>query len=431
MVMAETVAPPRAARRVPRRTRQQRRNRRSGAFDLLAVVAALALVVLGLANLYLIGATELAARQGLIAAGGVLALAVFWRIRARYLGVLGWAAYGAAVLLLVGVLAVGVTANGATRWIAIGPLSFQPSELAKLGLLLVLAAVLGSGRPAWQRFMLAVLLAVVPIGLTLLQPDLSTTTLLVVLAGSMLVLGRVPARFLLPLTAAALLAAPLDDRSSPDYQLVRLGSFLVGAHESPTGSGWAVRQAHIAVGSAGLFGRTDDPLRGLRAQYVPERETDLALASLVGQWGLVAGAAAVLAAIILVWRLALASRACRSPHAALVGGGLAILMGVEIVVSVGGNLGLLPLAGVPFPLLSYGGTALVVHLAAIGVVLAVRRDGARRRLWALPVWRNPRPRLVRLTALGLSVLLVSFGVYGWRLQQHPRRGAPARRGRSR
>jgi cell division protein FtsI/penicillin-binding protein 2 len=85
-------------------------------------------------------------------------------------------------------------------------------------------------------------------------------------------------------------------------------------------------------------------------------------------------------------------------------------------VSTGGNLGLLPLAGVPFPLLSYGGTALVVHLAAIGVVLAVRRDGARRRLWALPRWCNPRPRLIRLTALGLSTLLVSFGLYGWRLQ---------------
>ena len=417
MVMAGGVAPPRAARRRPRRTRQQRRNRRSGAFDLLAVVAALALVGLGLANLHLIGATELAERQGLIAAGGVLALAAFWRFRVRYLTILGWAAYGAAVLLLIGVLAVGVSANGATRWIAIGSLTFQPSELAKLGLLLVLAAVLGSARPAWQRFTLAVLLAVVPIGLTLLQPDLSTTTLLVVLAGSMLILGRVPARFLLPLTAAALIVAPLMIGLLQDYQLVRLGSFLVGAHEAPTGSGWAVRQAHIAVGSGGFFGRTDDPLRGLRAQYLPERETDLALASLIGQWGLVAGAAVVLAAVILVWRLALASRACRTPQGALVGGGLAILMGFETVVSVGGTLGLLPLAGVPFPLLSYGGTALVVHLAAIGVVLAVRREGARRRLWALPVRSNPRPRLVRLTALGLSVLLVAFGLYGWRLQQ--------------
>ena len=416
MLITGRTAPTSAPRGIRRRTRQQRRNLRSGAFDLLAVLAALALVLLGLVNLYLTDAVELAARQAMIAGGGLLVLALFWQVRVRLLGVLGWVVYGTAVLFLAGVLAVGRTVNGATRWIEIGPVSFQPSELAKLGLLLVLAGVLGSGRPAWQRFSLALLLAGVPIGLTLVQPDLSTTTLLVVLAGSMLVIGRVPARFLLPLAAGAAVSAPLVIGLLRPYQVERLGSFLVGAHESPTGSGWAVQQAQIAVGSGTLFGRTDDPLRVLRAQYLPERETDLALASLAGQCGLVAGAGAVLAAIILVWRLALASRVPRTPHGALVGAGLAILLGVETVVSVGGNLGLLPLAGIPFPLLSYGGTALVVHLAAIGVVLAVRRDGARRRLWALPRWRNPRPRLVRMTALGLSALLISFGLHGWRLQ---------------
>src|SRR3954469_4047390 len=323
------------------RLREQRRNRRSSAFDLLAVVCALALAGLGLVNLYLIGAQELAARQAMIAAGGLLALAVFWRVRVRYLAVLGWVTYAASVVLLLGVLRVGLSANGATRWIAIGSFTFQPSELAKLGLLLVLASVLGSNRPAWQRFGLAVLLSVVPIGLTLLQPDLSTTMLLTVLAGSMLVIGRVPARFLLPMAAAAVVSAPLVISLLRPYQLQRLGSFLVGAHESPTGSGWAVRQAQIALGQGGLFGQTDDPLRGLRAQYLPERDTDLALASLVGQWGLVAGAGAVLAAIILVWRLALASRTTsRTPHGALVGGGLAVLLGLETVVSVGANLGL-------------------------------------------------------------------------------------------
>src|SRR4051812_10601835 len=236
------------------RLREQRRNRRSSAFDLLAVVCALALAGLGLVNLYLIGAQELAARQAMIAAGGLLALAVFWRVRVRYLGILGWATYGASVLLLIGVLVVGLSANGATRWIAIGSFSFQPSELAKLGLLLVLAAVLGSSRPAWQRFTLAVLLSAAPIGLTLLQPDLSTTMLLVVLAGSMLVLGRVPARFLLPLVAAAAVSAPLMISLLRPYQIQRLGSFLVGAHESPTGSGWALRQARIALSSGGSSG---------------------------------------------------------------------------------------------------------------------------------------------------------------------------------
>src|SRR3954451_458167 len=413
---SEPAGAPTDARGSRRWTRQQRRNLRSSAFDLLAVVAALALVGFGLANLYLVGETELAARQAMIAAGGVLALAVFWRVRVRYLGVLGWVAYGAAVLLLIGVLAIGLSANGATRWMAIGSFTFQPSELAKLGLLLVLAAVLGSSRPAWQRFAAALLLAALPLGLTPLPPGLSTPMLLVVLTGAMLVMGRVPARFLLPLAAAAAVSAPLVISVLQPYQLTRLGSFLVGAHESPTGSGWAVRQARIALASGGLFGRSDDPLRALRAEYLPERDTDLALASLVGQWGLVAGAVAVLAAIVLVWRLALASRAPRMPFGALVGGGLAVLIGLETVVSVGANLGLLPLAGVPFPLLSYGGTALAVHLAALGVVLAVRRDGARRRLWAPQRARNPRPRLVRLAALGVSALLLAFGLYGWRLQ---------------
>src|SRR4051795_3242661 len=209
MPIGAPARPPKDRRRGRRRTREQRRNRRSAAFDLLAVAAALALVGLGLANLYLIGETELAARQAAIAVAGVLALAVCWRFRVRYLEVLGWVAYGAAVLFLVGVLTVGLSANGATRWFAIGSLTFQPSELAKLGLLLALAAVLGSRRPAWQRFTTAVLLSVVPIGLTLLQPDLSTTMLLVVLAGAMLVIGRVPARFLLPMAAAAAVTAPL------------------------------------------------------------------------------------------------------------------------------------------------------------------------------------------------------------------------------
>ena len=412
-----SAVPPAADGAEPRgRTRQQRRAFRGGLFDLLAVVSALALAALGLANLYRIGETATAARQGLIAAGGLLALAVFSRVRTRYLTVLGWTAYGAAVLLLVGVLRVGLSAYGATRWIALGPFTFQPTELAKVGLLLALAVVLGSGRPDWQRFTLALLLAAVPIALTLLQPDLSSTALLAVLTIAMLVIGRVPARFLIPLGAAVAVAAPLLIGLLRPYQLQRLGTFLVGAHQSSTGSGWALEQARIALGSGGLFGRGDDPLRGLQTQYLPDRDTDLALASLVEQWGLVAGGAVVLAAIVLVWRLAVASRVPGTPHAALVGGGLAVLIGLETVVSVGANLGLLPLAGVPFPLVSNGGTALFVHLAAIGVVLAVRREGGARRLWARPTGRNPRPRVVRLAAFGLSALLVSFGVYAYRVQ---------------
>jgi cell division protein FtsI/penicillin-binding protein 2/cell division protein FtsW (lipid II flippase) len=391
-------------------------DRRGVAFDLVAVLAALVLVGLGLANLLAVDGIEQATRQGTIAAAGVVLLVALWRFRERLLVVLGWITYVVAVLLLAAVHVAGVTVNGATRWITIGGITFQPSELVKLGLLLVLAAVLGSGRPAWQRFAAAVALAAVPLAFTALQPDLSTTLLLLALTGGMLLIGRVPARFLLPVFAAAAIAAPLAVTLLRPYQIERLGSFLVGAHESPTGAGWAVLQAHIAMGWGSLFGRAEDPLTGLLAQYLPEKETDLALASLVEQFGLVAGAAAIAAAAVLVWRLALASRAPRPSGGVLVAGGLAVLIGVEVVVSVGGNLGLLPLAGVPFPLVSYGGTALLVHLAALGVALGVRRDGARTRLLLLSRWRSRRPRLVRAIALGLTAVLVLFGQFAFQLQ---------------
>jgi cell division protein FtsI/penicillin-binding protein 2 len=123
----------------------------------------------------------------------------------------------------------------------------------------------------------------------------------------------------------------------------------------------------------------------------------------------------VVAMLVVVWRLALAARAARGTPGALIAAGLAVLFGMETVVSLAGGLGLLPLAGVPFPLLSYGGTALVVHMAALGIVLGVRRDGVRRRLWAQLGWQTRRPRLARVAALGITALLVGATVYGWQL----------------
>ncbi|GAA4552744.1 hypothetical protein GCM10023175_47060 [Pseudonocardia xishanensis] len=400
---------------VPERPVRPRRRRDTGpAFDLLAVVATVVLVVAGLANMAVVEGTGPALRQGVIALVGLVLLLVLRRVRVRLLGVLGVACYVLAVITLAAVPVVGISVNGATRWIGAGGFTFQPSELAKLGMLLVVAGVLAAARPMWQRFVAAMLLAAVPIVLTVLQPDLSTTTLLVVLAVALLVIGRVPARFLLPMAAVATVAAPLVVGLLRPYQVQRLGTFLAGSAEASNGAGWAVAQARIALAGGGWFGRAGDPLTDVLERYLPERDTDLAPASLVEQFGLAAGLLVLAAALVLVWRLATAARTARTVHGALLAGGLAVLFGAEVAVSVGGNLGLLPLAGVPFPLLSNGGTAVVVHLVAIGTVLGVRRDGARRVLWAAP--RRLRPRFVRIAALGVTAVLVTFGTIGWRTQ---------------
>ncbi|MDT7620587.1 MAG: hypothetical protein QOF99_1488 [Pseudonocardiales bacterium] len=405
-------ASPARIRREPRTGRLAGHTAHGRHLDLPAVTAALVVVGIGVANLWAVDGAGLAVRQALYAVVGLALLAVLGRSRLRLLTALGWGCYGLALVCLVAVRFAGTSANGATRWIGVGALTFQPSELAKLGLLLVLARVLGSAQyPWWRRFALALLLALLPITLTLAQPDLSTCSLLVALSVAMLVLGRVPARFLLPLLAAAAVAAPLVVGLLRPYQLTRLGSFVVGSHQSASDAGWAVTQARIAVGASRLIGHGDD-LTELRALYLPERHTDLAAASVVEQFGLLAGAAVVVAALVLVWRLVLAARAARDTQGALVASGLAVLLGVEAVVSLGGNLGLLPLAGVPFPLLSYGGTALVVHLSALGVVVGLRRDGIRRRLWVQTSWRARRPRWARVVALSITALLVGFGSYG-------------------
>ena len=170
----------------------------------------------------------------------------------------------------------------------------QPSELAKLGLLLALALVLGSGRAWPRRLATAVLVAALPIGLVLLQPDLSTALLLCAVTGTMLVLGRVPFKVLVPTIVVAVLALPFAEQLLHPYQQERLHAFLSGSTDVD-GPGWAIRQMHIALAWGGLTGGADHPLHRLVGLYLPDRHTDLAFASLVEQFGILVGASAVLA----------------------------------------------------------------------------------------------------------------------------------------
>src|SRR6266540_3328901 len=238
--------------------------------------------------------------------------------------------------------------------------------------------------------------------------------LLLALAVVMLVLGRIPLRAIAALAGVAVLAAPLAEHLLRPYQLERLHAYLDG---SSSGAGWTIQQAHIALAWGGQDGLAHHSLHLLLADYLPEHETDLAFASLVEQWRMRAGVLAALAAAAVVWRIALASRCARTCDAALFAAGLAALVGIEVGVSIAANLGLVPTAGVPFPLVSYGGTAVAVHLAAVVMVLALRADAQRRELWLAPRWRRSHPRLVRFTALAVTGVLVAMVAFAWQLQR--------------
>lgn len=375
--------------------------------DPLTVGAIAVLAALGLANLAALGDHGLVWHQLVVDAAGVALFLVLRRWRTAGLRWLGWGSYVLSVVMLIAVDLGGSTVNGARRWLAFGAVTMQPSELAKLGLLLVLAQVLGSDRPWPRRLVTALAVAALPIMLVLAQPDLSTTAILCAVTATILILGRIPLRVLLPCFVAVAAALPLVEQLLHPYQQERLHAFLSGSR-GVDGSGWTILQSHIALAWGGLTGGGEHPLHRLVALYLPSRETDLAFTSLVEQYGILAGAVAVLATAVLVWRVVVASRHARSRAAGLAAAGFATLVSVEVVVSIASNLGLIPTAGVPFPLLSYGGTAAAVHIAALGLVQGLRADGQTHRLWIRKGLDTVRPRLVRTAAVAVTGGLVGM-----------------------
>ncbi len=383
--------------------------------DPLAVGAVAILAGLGLANLSTLGDSSVIRHQLVVDIAGVVLFAVLLRWRIDGLRWLGWGCYTLSVLLLMAVDLGGMTVRGARRWIAFGSVTMQPSELAKLGLLLVLAQVLGSDKPWPRRLATALGVAAPLIALVLTEPDLSTAAVLCAVTGTMLVLGRIPLKVLVPVLLGALVVLPFGEHLLHPYQQERLNAFLSGSTDA-NGPGWAILQMHIALAWGGLTGGAAHPLHQLVALYLPDRETDLAFASIVEQYGILAGSLAVLAAAVLVWRVVIASRLARSRPAALAGAGFAALVGIEVAISVAGNLGLVPTAGVPFPLLSYGGTAATVHIATLGLVLALRADGQTHRLWISRGLDAVRPRLLRTAAFAVIGTLIGMLGFVWQLQ---------------
>lgn len=386
------------------------------------VAAAAVLVVCGLLNLISTGMTSDAVRHALFAIVGVAAMYAMSRLRLGDLHRFGWVLYGVTVALLVAVPLVGIATKGAQRWLDFGVFTVQPSELAKLCLVLVPAALLAGGYTL-GRFATVLVVAAVPIGLVALQPDLSTAVVLVATVILMLILARVPLLPLLPLFALGVAAVPLAVLFLRPYQLERIHVFLSSSAD-PQGSGWAALQADIAIGSAGWSGLGRQPFYDVRADYLPESEHDLAFASLVYGWGLLGGLAVVVATMVVVWRSALAARTARTREGALVAAGIGGLFGVQAVVSIAASLSLLPHTGMPIPLFSYGGTAAIVGFVGIGLVLAVRRDGVTRPLWATESRRRRRPRGVSAGVVTVAASLVAMSVFAWQMQNG--RGAELR-----
>ncbi len=292
----------------------------------------------------------------------------------RRLEGLGWPILiGAGVLLvLVLVPPLAQPINGTRRWLRLGPLSFQPAELAKLALVIYLAAFLSRHRDAltdWRRGFLPPLAVAAALALLVLaQPDLGSCLTFVAVTFALLFLAGTPSRHLLAVTASALPLLALAVWLAP-YRLRRVTAFL-DPWSDPQGSGFQIIQSWLALGSGGLFGRGIGESRQ-KLFYLPEAHTDFIFAIVGEELGFVGAAGLIVAFAVLVWRGLRVGLRAPEPFGAYLALGITLLIATQTLVNLGVVTGLLPTKGLPLPFISSGGSALLMTMISTGVLLNI------------------------------------------------------------
>ena len=289
--------------------------------------------------------------------------------------------YGAVLLMLIIVEAVGFVGKGAQRWIDLGFIRLQPSEFMKPGIVLVLARfyeLLPAGDiRSWRAIWPAAVMIGVPVGLIILQPDLGTALMISFIGVTVMFVAGVPLRvFLIPGTALAV-AIPVVYQFLHGYQRKRIDIFLDPGSD-PLGAGYHITQSKIAIGSGGIFGK--GYLNGSQSHldYLPEGHTDFVFATFVEEWGLVGGVMLILAfAMVVRWGMKVSQRA-RTPFARLSAAGLSMTIFFYFTVNLMMVMGLAPVVGIPLPLVSYGGSAVMTVMICLGLLMGIERQSRSR-----------------------------------------------------
>lgn len=348
---------------------------------LLALLLA-ALMAAGLAVLYSAGDSDhgQVRRQLVYMAIGMTLMLITAQTPLRLLQRWAWLPYVAGVLLLLAVELMGSDAKGARRWLVLGPVRFQPAELMKIALPLALTAYLAS-RPLPPRLgdlAVAAALMSVPLALVLVQPDLGTAVLIATGGVFVLFLAGISARLILAVGAAALAAAPMMWLFVlHDYQKTRILT-LLDPESDKLGAGWNIIQSTTAIGSGGWTGK--GWLQGTQSQldFLPEGHTDFIIAVLAEEFGFVAVLGLVCLYALIILRGFAISLGASSMFGRLLAGSITLTFFVYVFVNMSMVAGLLPVVGVPLPMVSYGGTSVVTLSIGFGILMAVRSETGGR-----------------------------------------------------
>lgn len=309
------------------------------------------------------------------------AMAVLAQIPPRHLRRYTPALFVIGIALLAAVLIIGEIGKGAQRWLNLGFFRFQPSEMTKISTPMMIAWYLAENPlpPRIKQILVSAVLVTVPTLLIAKQPDLGTAFLVAASGAAVLYVSGIRWRFVLKVGILLGGLTPLLWHFMHDYQRARILTFL-NPEADPLGKGYHIIQSKIAIGSGGIYGK--GWLNGSQAQleFLPERSTDFIFAVLAEEFGLLGCLTLLLVYLLIICRCLYIAIQAQDSFSRLLAGSLSITFFVYVFVNIGMVIGILPVVGVPLPLISYGGTSMVTLLAGFGILMSIH---THRRL--LPI----------------------------------------------
>jgi rod shape determining protein RodA len=279
------------------------------------------------------------------------------------------------IVLLIGVALFGDISKGARRWLNLGVMRIQPSELMKIAMPLLLAWFFQKHEtmPRLRDYGVAALLLLIPVGLIARQPDLGTAILVLAAGFYVIFFAGLSWKIIIGMGVSALAAAPLAWNLLHDYQRNRILT-LIDPEKDPLGKGFHIIQSTIAIGSGGFFGKGWRSGTQAQLDFLPERHTDFIFAVFSEEFGMLGNIVLVILFSLLIGRGLMISANAATLFARLLAGSLTMIFFTYAFVNMGMVSGILPVVGVPLPLVSYGGTALVTLFLAIGVLMSIHKN---------------------------------------------------------
>jgi rod shape determining protein RodA len=349
-------------------------------FDWMLLIITLLLAAFGLITLYSAARAGLDITQAFYfkqlmwyGAGFLIMIASFLISYKRF-DQHAYTAYAICIFLLAAVLLAGKVVAGSKRWLVFGPISLQPSELAKVAVIIVLARYYS--RTASTKGMrlrdmvIPMVMVAVPFGLIVKQPDLGTAVMILLIAATLTVYIKIEKRAMIAIVIFGTVTIPMIWMMLKGYQKQRILTFLEPDRD-PLGTGYHIIQSKIAIGAGMLSGKGF--LKGTQnaLSFLPEHQTDFIFSVLAEDWGFIGSATVLFIFLILiVWSLNIA-HGCRDSFGALLAIGITAMIGWEVFINIGMVMGLMPVVGIPLPFISYGGSAILSMMMCIGILMNI------------------------------------------------------------